>query len=295
MLTLDPMAEKAGKPICIMWIPESLEGPGPQAVDVAPHLALFRSTRRMMRAIRLWLDHHGAPAEAAVESVAAPALPGGETVLMEAEAKALFRAAGLPVGEERRAADAEGAVREAEAIGYPVVLKLDSPDVAHKTEVGGVQLRLADADAVRAGFGRIMEGVRAHAPEARVAGVLVQRMEAPGVELILGARRDPQFGTMLLVGLGGVQAELWKDVALEVAPVSPERAEAMLRGLKSWPLLDGFRGAAPVDVKAVAAAISRFSAFAAACGERLEEAEINPLLCRPDGCVAVDGLMRLSA
>jgi acyl-CoA synthetase (NDP forming) len=90
--------------------------------------------------------------------------------------------------------------------------------------VGGVQLRLADADAVRAGFGRIMEGVRAHAPEARVAGVLVQRMEAPGVELILGARRDPQFGPMLLVGLGGVQAELWKDVALDVAPRLARRA-----------------------------------------------------------------------
>ena len=295
MATLDPMAAKAGKPICIMWIPESLEGPGAQAADVAPHLALFRSTRRMMRTLRLWLDHHDAHAPEPVAEVAAPALPAGAAVLMEAEAKALFRAAGLPVGEERRATDAEGAVREAAAIGYPVVLKLDSPDVAHKTEVGGVQLRLADAEAVRAGFGRIMDGVRAHAPAARVAGVLVQRMEAPGVELILGVRRDPQFGAMLLVGLGGVQAELWKDVALEVAPVSPARAEAMLRGLKSWPLLDGFRGAAKVDLAAVAAAISRFSAFAVACGERLEEAEINPLLCRPDGCVAVDGLMRLSA
>jgi hypothetical protein len=115
------------------------------------------------------------------------------------------------------------------------------------------------------------------------------------VELILGARRDPQFGTMLLVGLGGVQAELWKDVALDVAPVSPEGALAMLKSLRSWPLFDGFRGAAKVDVAKVAEAIARFSAFAAAAGERLEEAEINPLLCRPDGCVAVDGLMKLSA
>ncbi|WP_207540136.1 acetate--CoA ligase family protein [Sabulicella rubraurantiaca] len=295
MKTLDPMAERSGKPICIMWIPESLEGAGPESVDTAPHLSLFRSTRRMMNAIRLWLEYHDQKAEADAPRVAAPALPNGEATLMEAEAKALFREAGLPVGEERRAADAEAAVRAADAIGYPVVLKLDSPDVAHKTEVGGVQLNLADAAAVRDAFARIMEGVKRHAPNARVEGVLVQRMERRGVELILGARRDPQFGTMLLVGLGGVQAELWKDVALDVAPVSPARAEAMLRGLKSWPLFDGFRGAAKVDVTKVADAIARFSAFAAACGDRLEEVEINPLLCRDDGCVAVDGLMKLSA
>ncbi len=295
MVTLDAMAKAAGKPICVMWIPESLEGPGAEAADVAPHLALFRSTRRMMKAIRLWLDHHGAQAEAAIPALPAPALPAGAATLMEAEAKALFRQAGIPVGEERRAADAAEAVAAAQAIGFPVVLKLDSPDVAHKTEVGGVQLNLADADAVRAAFARIMQGARDHAPQARVEGVLVQRMEARGVELILGARRDPQWGTMLLVGLGGVQAELWKDVQMDVAPVSPARAEAMLRALKSWPLLDGFRGAAKVDVAAVAQAVSRFSAFAAACGPRLEEAEINPLLCRPDGCVAVDGLMTLSA
>jgi len=119
-------------------------------------------------------------------------------------------------------------------------------------------------------------------------------MEARGVELILGARRDPQFGVMILVGLGGVQAELWKDVALDVAPVSPEGAMAMLRSLKSFPLLDGFRGSAPVDVALVAETIAQFSAFAAAMGDRLEEAEINPLVCRADGCVAVDGLMVLS-
>jgi succinyl-CoA synthetase beta subunit len=213
---------------------------------------------------------------------------------MEAEAKAVFAAAGLPVGEERRAASLEEALAAAEALGYPVVLKLDSPDVAHKTEVEGVQLDLRDAAALRAAHARIMAGVARHAPSARVDGVLVQRMAPRGVELILGARRDPQFGPLVLVGLGGVQAELWKDVALEVAPVSPEGALAMLRSLKAFPLLDGFRGAPKVDVAAAAETISRFSALAAALGERLEEAEINPLLCRPDGCLALDGLMTLS-
>jgi acyl-CoA synthetase (NDP forming) len=295
MKTLDPMAAAAGKPICIAWLPESLEGPGAEAVDSSRHLILFRSMRRMMNAIRLWHQYHDPKPAAGIALASAPALPPGEATLMEAEAKALLAAAGLPIGAERRAASAEDAVKAAESLGFPVVLKVDSPDIAHKTEVGGVQLNLADAGAVRAAYARIMEGAATHAPKARVAGVLVQRMEAKGVELILGARRDPQFGTMLLVGLGGVQAELWKDVALDVAPVSPEGAMAMLKSLKSWPLLDGFRGAAKVEVAKVAEAIARFSAFAAAAGERLEEAEINPLLCRPDGCVAVDGLMKLSA
>jgi acyl-CoA synthetase (NDP forming) len=294
MRSLEPMAAAAGKPICVAWVPESLEGPGAEAADSSPHLVLFRSVRRMMNALRLWFAHHDPKPAPAAPAGAAPALPAGARTLMEAEAKALFAAAGLPVAQERRAADAEAAVEAARTIGFPVVLKLDSPDVAHKTEVGGVQLDLGDEAAVRAAFARILEGARTHAPAARVDGVLVQRMEPRGVELILGARRDPQFGVMLLVGLGGVQAELWKDVALEVAPVSAEGAMAMLRSLRAFPLLDGFRGAARVDLAAVAEAIARFSAFAASSGERLEEAEINPLLCRPDGCVAVDGLMRLA-
>lgn len=299
MKVLEPMAAKSGKPICIAWVPESLEGPGAEAADVSPNLVLFRSMRRMMNALRLWFQHHDPKPAAAAPDVAASAaaakLPAGAATLMEAAAKSAFAAAGFPVVDERRAATAEAAVQEAQSLGYPVVLKVDSPDIAHKTEVGGVQLNLNDAAAVTAAFARIREGAAKHAPAARVDGVLVQRMEARGVELILGARRDPQFGVMVLVGLGGVQAELWKDVSLQVAPVSPEGAMAMLKRLKAWPLLDGFRGSAPVDVAAVAQAIARFSSFAAAAGDRLEEAEINPLVCRADGCVAVDGLMKVNA
>jgi acyl-CoA synthetase (NDP forming) len=298
MRLLEEMSARSGKPICIEWITESLEGPGPEAVDSAPHIALFRSARRMMNAMRLWFEHHAprpAPRPApGMAPAGVPKLPEGEVTLMEAEAKAAFARAGLRIAPERQATTVEEAVRAAWEIGYPVVLKLDSSDVAHKTEVGGVRLDLRDAAAVRTAFAAIAEGVARHAPGAHMRGVLVQRMEARGVELILGARRDPQFGPMVLVGLGGVQAELWKDVALDLAPVSKEGAMAMLRSLRAFPLLDGFRGAAKADVAALAEAIARFSAFAAACGDRLEEAEINPLLCRPDGCVAVDGLLRLA-
>ncbi len=298
MAAMAPLAEAAGKPICIAWIPESLEGPGPVAVDTSETLSLFRSMRRMMKAIALWLEwHDGQPAMGTVSDAAraaAAALPAGAVTLMEAEAKSAFAAAGLPAMADARAATAEAATAAADRLGYPVVLKLDSPDVAHKTEVGGVALNLADGAAVGAAFAAIMDGARVHAPKARIDGVLVQRMAARGPELILGARQDPQFGTTLLVGLGGVQAELWKDVALDIAPVSAARAEAMLRGLKSFALLDGFRGAPKVDVKAVAETIARFSSFAAAIGPRLEEMEINPLVCLPDGPVALDGLMQLN-
>jgi acyl-CoA synthetase (NDP forming) len=253
--------------------------------------------RRLMRAVQLWHQYWAgqdrttpeAPAGLAAALAALPA-PGG--LLAEAEAKALFGRIGVPVVEERRAATAEAAAAAAAALGFPVVLKLDSPDIAHKTEVGGVKLRLADAAAVQAAFAEIMASAKHHAPTARLDGVLVQPMARPGVELILGGRQDGQFGPLVLVGTGGVQAELWKDVALDLAPVSPARAEAMLRSLKGFPLLDGFRGAPRADVPAVARAVSAFSVLLAAAGGRIAEAEANPLIAGAWGCVAVDGLVK---
>jgi acetate---CoA ligase (ADP-forming) len=299
-----PHAQKHGKPVCIAWVPEQLEGPGAVAADGAPELPLFRSMRRLMKAIRLWFDHDAAataagaaPGEAAAApssglDIAVASLPGDGSVLMEAEAKALFARAGLPVVEERRTTTAEAAAEAAAALGFPVVLKLDSPDIAHKTEVGGVRLNLGSEPAVREAFDAITASARHHAPNARIDGVLVQRMAQRGVELILGAKRDPQFGPMVLVGTGGVQAELWRDVALDLAPVTPEEAERMLRSLKGFPLLDGFRGAERADVAAVAAAVAALSSLVAAAGERIVEAEINPLIAGPWGCLAVDGLVR---
>ncbi|MBC4014960.1 acetate--CoA ligase family protein [Siccirubricoccus deserti] len=291
------LTERAGKPIIVAWIPEQLEGPGAAAADASPVVPLFRSMRRLMKGIKLWQAYHDRQEEAPPtpppgleEAIAA--LPGKGAVLTEAEAKALFAKVGVPVVEERRAATADAAAEQATALGFPVVLKLDSPDIAHKTEVGGVRLHLADADAVRGAFGAIMSSAKAHAPTARLDGVLVQRMAQKGVELILGARRDPQFGAMVLVGTGGVQAELWRDVALDLAPVTPERAEAMLRSLQGFPLLDGFRGSPKADVAAVAKAVSAFSVLAAEAGERLQEAEVNPLIAGPWGCLAVDGLVK---
>ena len=291
------LSRKGGKPIVVAWVPEQLEGPGAAAAEGSTDVPLFRSMRRLMNAIRLWNEHYApqaAPpaAPSAAVQAAVASLPAGEAVLTEAEAKALFARAGVPAVEERRAATAEAAAKEAAALGFPVVLKLDSPDIAHKTEVGGVKLNLADAAAVQAAFAEIMDSAKRHAPKARIDGVLIQRMAPKGVELILGVRRDPQFGAMVLVGTGGVQAELWRDVALDLAPVSPERAEQMLRSLKGFPLLDGFRGSPKADIRAVAQAVADFSALAAAAGPRIQEAEVNPLIAGPWGCLAVDGLVR---
>jgi acetate---CoA ligase (ADP-forming) len=294
------LTEKGGKPIVVAWVPEQLEGPGAAAADSSPVVPLFRSMRRLMNAIKLWNEHYAPQAPAAgapgagIEAAVA-SLPGGNAVLTEADAKALFARVGVPVVEERRAATPEAAADAAAALGFPVVLKLDSPDIAHKTEVGGVKLNLADAAAVKAGFAEIMTSAARHAPKARLDGVLVQRMSQKGVEIILGARRDPQFGALVLVGTGGVQAELWRDVALDLAPVSPQRAEELLRSLKGFPLLDGFRGAPKADVKALAQAVAAFSQLAAAAGEKIQEAEVNPVIAGPWGCLAVDGLVRSGA
>ncbi len=299
MESMRPHARRHGKPVCIAWIPEQLEGPGAVAADSAPELPLFRSMRRLMNAIRLWFEHDaaagaplGAPAAFPALDIAVASLPGGGEVLTEAEAKALFARAGLPVVEERRTTTAEAAAEAAAALGFPVVLKLDSPDIAHKTEVGGVRLNLGSAGAVREAFDAIVASASRHAPEARIDGALVQRMARKGVELILGAKRDPQFGPMVLVGTGGVTAELFRDVALDLAPVTAERAEAMLRSLRGFPLLDGFRGAEKADIQAAAGAVSAFSQLVAVAGERIAEAEINPLIAGPWGCLAVDGLVR---
>lgn len=300
MESLRQYAPKFGKPLLIAWIPEQLEGPGAVHADSLPELILFRSMRRLMNAVKLWHEYYdrveqAAPAAPAGLDAALAALPSGGAVLAEAESKALFAKVGVPVTEERRAATAEAAADQAAALGFPVVLKLDSPDIAHKTEVGGVKLNLGDAATVRAAFAEIMASAKRHAPAARLDGVLVQPMARKGVELILGGRRDGQFGPMVLVGTGGVQAELWKDVALDIAPVTPARAEEMLRSLKGFPLLDGFRGAPKADIAAVAAAVSAFSVLLAAAGDRIEEAEANPLIAGDWGCLAVDGLVRCGA
>lgn len=199
----------------------------------------------------------------------------------------------LPARDDRIAQSLEEATAHAEDLGYPVVLKILSPDIAHKTEVGGVALDLRDTQAVRAAYEAMMTRVSKEAPTARVNGVMVQRMEAGGVELIVGARRDPVFGPMISVGLGGVLTEIYCDVRHELLPVSADQIERMLRSLTAFPLLDGFRGRPKADLAAACAAIQSVAEALVQGPPNVREIEINPLLVRDSGqgVVALDALI----
>jgi acyl-CoA synthetase (NDP forming) len=224
-----------------------------------------------------------------VPVAAPPALAGGH----EAAAKAMLAGIGIPVLPERACTSAEQAVGAAEELGYPVVLKILSEDIPHKTDVGGVMLGLRDAGAVAAGFTAIMDRVRTAMPSARIAGVLVAPMVQGGVETIIGVQRDPVFGPMVMFGLGGVSVELFRDVAFASAPLTPRRAERLIASTRGARLLEGWRGAPPLDCTALVDALCRVSAAAVAHREALEGVEINPFLVREEGAVVLDALLSL--
>lgn len=211
----------------------------------------------------------------------------------EFHAKKALAAAGISVPREEVVTSADEAVRSARETGYPVVLKIASEDIAHKTEIGGVALNLQDDDAVRQAYERVMANARQHAPGARLDGVLVAPMVRGGVELIAGVSRDAVFGPVVMVGLGGIYAEILKDVAVQVAPVSEEEAVQMIRGLKMFPLLDGARGQPKADVAAAARTVSRLSEFACRHAGDVAEIDMNPILVKPDGegALVLDALM----
>lgn len=229
---------------------------------------------------------------------APPALPAtAEKVpgraLNEVEAKRILGAAGIPVVEESIASSADEAAAAAARMGFPVVLKIASPDIQHKSEIGGVLLGLKDGAAVRAGFTAIMERARKAEPKAAIDGVLVAPMVAGGVEMILGVQRDPVFGPVVMCGLGGIFVEVLGDVALRLAPFGEDEAMAMIDELKGVALLKGARGQAKADIGALARALAQLSVFAAANADALDSIDINPFLVRPEGqgAVALDALI----
>lgn len=254
------------------------------AVDAAAALVRYAEARRH------WLAD--APARAALQ-LPAPALPAGAGAVASLEGQALLQSFGVTTAAARLATTADAAVAAAEALGYPVVLKIESPDILHKTEVQGVALNLADAATVRAAFDRLVANARHHQPAARISGVLVQAMAQGDVELVIGLKRDAAFGPVVMVGLGGVLIEVFKDVVFRAAPVTEGEALRMLDELKSRVILDGVRGRPPVDRAAVARMISAVSRFGAAAGPRLAELDLNPVLAGPQGVTAVDWLLLL--
>lgn len=211
----------------------------------------------------------------------------------ELGAKRALAEAGVPVLAERLVQDADAAARAATEIGYPVVLKITSPDLPHKTEAGGVVVGVGSEAEVRRAFAKMLDRVAIKAPNATIDGVIVAPMAKGVAELILGSRIDPVFGPVVMVGLGGIFAEILQDSAVQMAPVSETQAMAMLKSLRAFAVLDGARGRPRADLDAAARAVAALSRFAAAHTDTIAEIDVNPLLLRAkgEGAVALDALL----
>ncbi len=234
------------------------------------------------------LDIAMLPVETNAQAMGTADLAGA---LSESAAKNLLAKAGIPILDERIARTTEEAIDAAVEIGFPVVLKIDSPDIAHKTEVGGVVLDLRDKAQVRAAFEAIVMRVHAAKPTARIHGVLVASMIREGVETILGVNIDATFGPMVMFGLGGVGVELYKDVAFASAPLTPRRAEALIDAIRGRAVLSGWRGKPPVSRAVLVDALCRLAEFAMRHETTLQSVEINPFVATDEGGFALDALI----
>ena len=302
---LSGAADRYRKIACSVWLPEWLEGPGAMETERDPHVALFRSADRCMFALRAWHEREqwrqSQPralrrvVPEAQRPIAAGILAAADKeVMTERESKEALAVYGLPVVGERLVGSVEAAVSAASAMGYPVVLKVESADLPHKTEAGVIRLNLRDEAQVRAGYAAILTNAEKILSPSRINGVLVQPMVAEGLELMIGARVDPLFGPMVVVGLGGTLVELLKDAVTDLAPISHDEADSMLRRLKGAALLNGFRGSPPVNRTRVADVIVRLSEFVSDQRDQVREIDINPLICSADRVIAVDALIALS-
>jgi acetyl-CoA synthetase (ADP-forming) len=211
--------------------------------------------------------------------------------LLEPEAKELCKEYGLPVGMWRVATTSAEAMEAAGALGFPIVAKIVSSDVIHKSDVGGVILNLKDEKDVEAAFLKIKS--ICEGSNYRFEGVLVEPQAPPGIETIIGAKRDPQFGPVLLFGLGGIFVEVFKDVSFRVAPIEREDAVEMISELKALPLLKGIRGKKPSDFDALVDSLLKVSDMMVR-EERIKELDLNPTLAYEKGCRIVDARVILS-
>jgi acyl-CoA synthetase (NDP forming) len=295
------LAREAGKPVCIVWLPHWLEGPGAITYMRDERIGFFRDTERCFRTLAAWQDWHrwrdtprpthavGAPAGA--PSPALALLRQQPQVITEQVAKQLVALYGLPVVQERVAASVREVEQQARGMPLPLVLKYDAPGIAHKTELGLVRVSLASADEVSRAAHQMLASLSEHAPGAGPGRFLLQPMEKGDFELVLGMKRDPVFGPLVMVGLGGVLIEMFGDVATELAPVDPSQAAAMLRRLKVYPLLQGYRGKPGVDLDALADLVARFSRMCMDLCNDVDEIDLNPVMARGNRFVAVDALI----
>ncbi len=221
------------------------------------------------------------------QSIIEKAKKDSRTLLNEIESKALLSEAGIPVVETRLAASKQEAIAISKKLGYPVALKIVSPEITHKSDVGGVKLGLRTSKQVETAYEEILSAVKQKHPRASIHGVSVQKMARPGTEVIIGMTKDAQFGPVLMFGLGGILVELLKDVSFRIVPLQKEDAREMIREIKGYPLLEGFRGMEPVDVSVLEEILLKLSGFVDGNPE-IKELDLNPIFAYRDGAVAAD-------
>ena len=210
-----------------------------------------------------------------------------QNMLTEVESKKLLKKAGIPVVEAKIARSKKEAISISKAMGFPVVLKINSPDVVHKSDSGGVKLGLANATQVGKAYSEIISSIRQAYPEAQIQGVSVQPMASPGVEVIIGMSTDPQFGPVIMFGLGGIMVEVLKDVSFRIVPVTERDAREMIREIKGYPILEGYRSQKPANIQALEKLIVKVSQFIEK-NPHIKELDLNPIFAYPDKAVAVD-------
>lgn len=274
-----------------------LASPEVRRLYEAAGVMLFDEPTRAVRAARA-LAYFAEEAQRARNRGAPPLLPAAalappRTVVNEVDAKTILASAGIPVVRELVAATEDAGARCAAEIGYPVVLKVASADIPHKSEIGGVIVGVRDETGLRAAFRTLLQRAGQHAPQARLDGVVVARMAGKGIETILGVVCDPVFGAVVMFGVGGIFVEAFKDVAFRIAPFGVDEARAMIAEVKGRILLTGLRGQPPADEEALAAAIAALSVYAAGHADALESIDINPFLVLPrgEGALALDALI----
>jgi acetyltransferase len=203
--------------------------------------------------------------------------------LTEHQGKQLLNLYGIPITKEDVAKSEEHAVGIADNIGYPLALKIDSPDILHKTEAGALKLNIRNREELVTAYNEVLENARRYDPKAHINGVLIQEMVSGGTEVIVGVNNDSQFGPTLMFGLGGIFVEILKDVALRVAPLTREEALEMVQEIKGFKVLAGARGQAKADIQAIADVLVKVSHLALELEDHVAELDINPLLVLPEG------------
>jgi acyl-CoA synthetase (NDP forming) len=221
------------------------------------------------------------------QSIIEKAKNASRTLLNEIESKALLSEAGIPVVETTLATSKQEAIALGKKFGFPVALKIVSPEITHKSDVGGVKLGLKTSKQVEAAYEEILSAVKERYPRAVIDGVSVQKMARPGTEVIVGMTKDVQFGPVLMFGLGGILVELLKDVSFRIVPLERKDAREMIREIKGYPMFEGFRGREPVDTSILEEILLKISKFVDDHPE-IKELDLNPIFAYKDGAVTVD-------